>query len=100
MSQVKITNSKGEAVLYGYFFDGDLRFEFEYYGTEIASMDMEVIYTVNPEDFETLKSVMRIDLSQSIEEALAHIAKNRLGDELKSKLLDKSIPNEKFVWMS
>ena len=100
MSQIKINNSKNEPVLYGYFFDGDLRFEFEYYGTEVASMDMEVIYTVKPDDFETFKSAMGIGTAETVEDALNKIAKNKLGDELKSRLLDKSIPNKKFVWMS
>lgn len=100
MEQIPIIGSQGKPILYAYLDDGNLKFQFEYYGSSENEMDYEFIHAVAPQDFESIAIKFGLDPTLGILVLVQQITDAGRGEELKDALNSKEIPNELWTWFS
>ena len=101
MSQISIIGDDGKPVLYASLTaEGNLYFEFEYYGRNENEGDYEFNYTVVPEEFPAIAIRFGSNSKDSILKIIQEITDTGRGQELERALSKKEIKNELWTWLS
>jgi hypothetical protein len=80
--------------------EGKLRLQFEYFARDENEGDYEFNHTVEPEQFVGISERFGLDPTAPILEILKMISTTGRGQEFKTLLTNKEIPNEFWSWLS
>jgi hypothetical protein len=80
--------------------EGKLRLQFEYFARDDNESDYEFNHTVGPEEFPRIAQRFGLDPTTPILENLKQISAIGRGEEFKTLLTSKEIPNEFWSWLS
>ena len=100
MEQIPIIGSEGKPILYAYLGEGNLHFQYEYYGTGENEMDYEFIHSVELAEYPAIAIKFGLDPKTEILAIVQQITDTGRGEELHMALLDKDIKSKLFTWMS
>jgi len=101
MSQISIIGDEGNPVLYASLtLEGNLFFEFEYYGRNENEGDYEFNYTVEPEEFPKIATAFGLNPNVPILRIVQEITDMGKGQELERALGKQEIKNELWTWLN
>lgn len=101
MSQISIIGTEGKPILYASLSsEGNLFFEFEYYGRNANEGDYEFIHTVKPDQFSIIAKRFEVNPSDSILSIIKQITDLGRGQELERALTNNEIKNELWTWLN
>lgn len=101
MPQISIIGAEGKPVLYASLtLDGQLFFEFEYYGRNENEGDYEFHHTVEPEEFPQIANRFGLNPKDPILLIVQQITDMGKGQELERALTKEEIKNELWTWLS
>ena len=98
--QIPSIGAEGKPVRYAYLDDGNLKFEFEYFGRTEGEGDYEIIHTVSPQDFASIAVKFGLNPSIDILSIVQQISDAGWGEQLKDALNSKEIMNQLSTWRS
>ena len=101
MTQISIIGVEGKPILYASLTsEGDLFFEFEYYGRDANEGDYEFNHTVKPDQFSAIAEIFALKPNESILKIIQQITDTGRGQELERALTKNVIKNELWTWLN
>ena len=101
MTQISIIGVEGKPILYASLTsEGNLFFEFEYYGRDANEGDYEFNHTVEPEEFAYIATMFGLNPKDPIITNIQTITDNGRGEELEQALTKNTIKNELWTWLN
>lgn len=101
MSEISIIGSEGKPILYASLtLEGNLIFEFEYYGRNANEGDYEFIHTVKPDQFSIIANIFDLNSNDSIFSIVKQITDLGRGQELERALTNNEIKNDLWTWLN
>jgi hypothetical protein len=80
--------------------EGNLFFEFEYYGRNANEGDYEFNHTVRPDQFAIIAERFGLNPNKSILKIVQQITDLGRGQDLQKALTNKEIENELWTWLN
>jgi hypothetical protein len=80
--------------------EGNLFFEFEYYGRNANEGDYEFNHTVKPDQFSIIAERFGLNPDESILKIVQQITDLGRGQDLEKALINKEIENELWTWLN
>ena len=101
MSQISIIGVEGKPILYASLnSDGDLFFEFEYFGRNENEGDYEFNHTVKADQFGKIAQIFGLGPNVPILEIIQQITDIGRGQELENLLSNNEIKNQLWTWLN
>ena len=101
MTNISIIGDEGEPVLYASLTtEGNLFFQFEYFGRNENEGDYEFNYTVEPDEFPTITNKFGLNPEDPILTVVQQITDMGKGEELSRALSEEEIKRKLWSWLS
>lgn len=101
MSQISIIGVEGKPILYASLTsDGELFFEFEYFGRNENEGDYEFNHRVKADQFAKIAQIFGLGPNEPILEIIQQITDMGRGQELEKLLSNNEIKNQLWTWLS
>ncbi len=101
LSRISIIGAEGKPILYASLTsEGDLFFEFEYFGRNSSEGDYEFSHTVKPDQFSVIAEKFSHISERSILSIIQEITDFGRGQELQGLLTKNEIKNELWTWLN
>ena len=101
MTQISIIGVEGKPILYASLTsEGDLFFEFEYFGRDANEGDYEFNHTIKPDQFSLIAEIFGLNPNEAILKTIQQITDTGRGQELGRALTKNEIKNELWTWLN